>query len=168
MNEEIIINYKHTKEELIKVSKYILLNSKLFKYLFFGLPIIFVINVTLSEKTDSFFLDYIFPLLIVIIFWTFTYFRTIQTTTRRILSNSKCFENITLTINKDSFTQEGQTFKIQNFWKDIKKLKETKDWFLIFQNQNSAIPIFKKDISDEQLKDLKELFISLNFEKKLL
>lgn len=168
MEKEIVINYTHNKEELSKVSKYILLNSKKFKYLFFGLPILFAINVTSSEKTDSFFLDYIFPILIVIVIWTYIYFRTIQTTKKRILSNSKIFENITLTINKDSFTQEGQTFKIQNFWKDIYRLKETKKWFLIFQNQNSVIPIFKRDLSEEQNNDLKELLNSLNIKKNLL
>ncbi|MDI9309609.1 MAG: YcxB family protein [Limnohabitans sp.] len=168
MEKDIVINCNYSKEELSKVTKHILLNSKIFKYLFVGLPIIFAINVASSEKTDSFFLDYIFPVLIVIVIWTYIYFRSIHTAKKRIISNSKNFENITLTVNKDSFIQEGQTFKIQNFWKEINKIKETKEWYLIFQNQNSAIPIFKKDLSENQNNDLKELFNSLDIKKSLL
>ncbi|MFC4817774.1 YcxB family protein [Flavobacterium sp. GCM10023249] len=169
MDKEIVIKYRVNAENLLKVSKYILLNSKLAKYIIFGLPLLILLNIfsnsTIENKSD--YTNYI-SLILVILFWGFLYYRTIKETKKKILENQRNFENIKITLDNSSFTQEGQTFTVQTLWKNINKIKETKEWFLIFQTKTTALPIFKKDLSDEQLKDLKELFISLNVEKKLL
>lgn len=172
MDQEIKINYKNELENLLKASKFILINSKMSKYKIFILTIVFLVsyfsNSNLGEIQETYTFLNIVPYVFLILMWFFIYYVTISKTRDRILSNSKNFENITLILNNDSYTQEGQTFKVQTFWKDILKLKETKDYYLIFQNEYSALPIFKKDLSEKQNNDLKDLFNSLNIKKSLL
>jgi len=53
------------------------------------------------------------------------------------------------------------------FWKDIFKIVEKNDWFLIYITKNMAKVIRKADLKDNQYKELKELFGSLNIKKSL-
>jgi len=86
---------------------------------------------------------------------------------KNILSNKKNFELQTITFNTKSYIQEGETFKIENFWNETYQIKETKKWFLIYQKKNTALPIIKTDLKDNQYNEIKELFNSLNINKNL-
>ncbi|WP_396155960.1 YcxB family protein [Flavobacterium sp.] len=46
-------------------------------------------------------------------------------------------------------------------------MKETKKWFLIYQKKNTALPIIKTDLKDNQYNEIKELFNSINIKKSL-
>ena len=53
------------------------------------------------------------------------------------------------------------------FWKDIFKIEEKNDWFLIYITKDMAKVIRKADLKDNQYNELKELFNSLNIKKSL-
>lgn len=170
MEKEIAIHYKATFEELYKVSKYILFRSKFILYIAIGAPILILINIlsTSSTNKELAISEDIYPMLAVPLIWGFIIYSSLKSIKKRIQNNTRSFEDIKITFNHKCFIQEGTTFKIETFWKDVFKLKETKEWYLLFLNQNTAIPLFKEKLTEEELKDLKVFFNSLNLKKDLL
>lgn len=172
MDKVIEIKYQPNIEQLTKVSKYLLLNSTIVKYLPLAFIFLFLFTKapmlfgSISEdKTD--YLRDIFTFCLVISVWLFVYFRTLSIMKKNILTNKRNFELQKITFTTKSFIQQGETFKIENFWDEAYQIKETKDWFLIYLKKNSALPIIKTDLKDNQYNELKELFNSLNIKKSL-
>ena len=95
------------------------------------------------------------------------YFSIISIIRKNILANKKNNEFQKITFNDKSYIQEGETFKIVNFWSETFQIKETKEWFLIYPKKNSALPIIKSDLKDNQYQELKALFNSLTIKKSL-
>ena len=60
-----------------------------------------------------------------------------------------------------------KSFDIKYFWKDIVKLEEKNDLFLIYVKKNQAKFIKKSDLKNNQYNELKALFNSLNIKKSL-
>jgi hypothetical protein len=173
MEKEIIIEYKPNIDTLVKVSKYLLLRIPYLKFI----PIIlfFVLFQNNSSQFLGFnnitptkwdFFDYL-PIIIILFAWGFIYFRSISSMKKNILKNKKSLETQKIIFKKDSYIQEGETFKVENFWKELYQIKETNDWFLIYPNKNSALPIVKADLKDNQYNELKELFNSIEIKKSL-
>jgi hypothetical protein len=174
MEKEIIIEYKPNIDTLVKVSKYLLLRIPYLKFI----PII-LLFVLLQNNLSQFlgsnnninptkwdFFDYL-PIVIILFVWGFIYFRSISSMKKDILKNKKSLETQKIIFKKDSYIQEGETFKVENFWKELYQIKETNDWFLIYPKKNSALPIVKADLKDNQYKELKELFSSIDIKKSL-
>lgn len=108
-----------------------------------------------------YFPDAIFILLPIII--VFTVFK--QTKAR--LSYVKLKENIFIKFNNEYREDVGESFNMKYFWKDIFKIVEKKDWFLIYIDKKCAKIIRKADLKDNQYNEVKELFSSLNIKKSL-
>ena len=173
MKKEVTIEYKPEINELMKVSKHLLLNSKIivipiFILIFFILTqsIEFVYNNKISSKVTLSISDYS-SFIIIIIVWTFIYFRLISTMKQNILKNKRNLEKQTIVFNLKSYIQEGETFKVESFWNETYQIKETKNWFLIYPKKNHALPIIKSELKENQYSELKELFNSLNIKKSL-
>ncbi|WP_337968689.1 YcxB family protein [uncultured Flavobacterium sp.] len=171
MEKEIIIEYKPNADTLVKVSKYLLFRMRFVKFIIFIFFFVLFQNIALSAtqsvtniKWD--FLD-LLPFAMVILVWITIYFLTIYSIKKNILKNKKNLESQKITITKDSFTQEAESFKIENFWKESFQIKETKDWFLIYLNKTSALPIIKEDLKENQYNELKQLFNSIDIKKSL-
>ena len=173
MKKEVIIEYKVEINELLKVSKYLLLNSRViiipvFVIIFFILTqsIEFIDNNKISSEATSSISDYSFFMFFIII-WTSIYFRLVHTMKQNIVKNKKNLEKQTITFNAESYIQQGKTFKIESFWNETYQIKETKSWFLIYPRKNFAFPLIKSDLTQNQYSELKELFNSLKINKSL-
>lgn len=83
------------------------------------------------------------------------------------LNNYRLKENIEFIFNKDYFKEKGETFDINHFWDKLYKIKEHKDYFLIYQTKVRANIIPKKNITSDQYNELKELFNSIDIKKSL-
>ena len=174
MEKEIIINYTPTIDTLTKVSKYILLNLPIVKFI--PMIIVFLILSTkmtemlgvenINKEPESPYQDYL-TFLIIIIGWIIIYFRIMATMKKNLLTNKKNFETQKITLTRNSYIQQGETFRVENFWNEIYKIKETKEWFLIYLKKNIAFPIIKSDLLNNQYLELKELFNSLSIKKSL-
>ena len=169
MDKEIKIGYQPNTDELIKVSKYILFNLSFIKYFIPLIVIIILLNNILSAMIDDFrnTQDGIIQFGLVTIILLVLYFSTISSIKKNILANKKNTEFQTITFSQKSYLQEGETFRVENFWNEMYQIKETKSWFLIYQKKNMAFPIIKAELKDNQYNELKELFNSLNIKKSL-
>lgn len=167
MEKEIKIGYQPNINNLMKVSKYILFNSPLIKYIVPSFTLFYIFSNITNNKLNNQLSnnDTILQLGIIIIIWIFIYFRTISSMKKNILANKKNEEFQTITFTEKSYLQEGKTFKIENFWNEVFKIKETKSWFLIYQKRNVAFPIIKADLKENQYNELKALFNSLNIKR---
>lgn len=169
MNKEIKIGYQPNIDNLMKVSKYILLNLPFIKYIVPSFIFIFLFSSisssVLNDQSGS--KDSLLQLGMIMVIWVFIYFRIISSMKKNILANKKNEEFQTITFTEKSYLQEGETFKIENFWNEIFKIKETKSWFLIYQKKNAAFPIIKVELKDNQYNELKALFNSLDVKKSL-
>ncbi|MFH6950977.1 YcxB family protein [Flavobacterium sp. FlaQc-51] len=141
------------------------------KFIVFIFFFVLIQNIALSAtqsvtKIKWDFFD-LLPLLMVVLVWIIVYFLIMYSIKKNILKNKKNLEPQKITFTKDFFIQEGQSFKIENLWKECFQIKETKDWFLIYLNKNSALPIIKENLKDNQYNELKQLFNSIAIKKSL-
>ncbi|MBW4359764.1 YcxB family protein [Flavobacterium taihuense] len=174
MEKEITIKYKPNIDTLVKVSKYLLIRMPFLKIAPF-LIVIFILQSNLGTFLESnnntnlknWNIIDIFPFVLIITIWAFVYFRTMSTMKKNILKNKKNLETQKISFKNNSFIQEGETFKIENFWKDSYQIKETNEWFLIYLQKNSALPIIKADLKDNQYNELRLLFNSIDIKKSL-
>ncbi len=100
----------------------------------------------------------LFPSLIIFRIYRFT---------KKSLENPKLKENINIKLNNEFIEDNGETFNMKYFWKDIFKIVEKKSWFLIYIDKKFAKVIRKADLKDNQYNELKELFSSLIIKKSL-
>jgi YcxB-like protein len=174
MDKEIVINYKLDIDVLMKISKYVVMKMRFVKYLplyfiviilFNYLPNLLNVKPTINKEVEL--NDYLYFAPFIALIWFFIYYKTVSTMKKSIQNNRRNFENQKMILNQNSYIQEGETFKVESFWNEIFQIKETKSWFLIYPNKNSATPILKSDLKDNQYNELKALFNSLNIKKSL-
>jgi hypothetical protein len=108
-----------------------------------------------------YFPDVVFILLPLMIL--FSIYKLTQTR----LSNVKLKENIFIKFNTQYLENVGDSFNMKYFWKDIFKIVERKEWFLIYIDKKCAKVIRKADLKYNQYNELKELFSSLHIKKSL-
>lgn len=167
MEKEIIIKPNFVFKDYFKINLYLLINKS---YYYIILPLCFTflsfdiyqINRGTKNLVDLIhFPDVVFILLPIIILWSA--FRI----TKIRLSNIKLKENVYIKFNNEYLEDVGESFNMKYFWKDIFKIEEKKNWFLIYIDKKCAKVIRKADLKDNQCNELKELFNSLNIKKSL-
>lgn len=94
-------------------------------------------------------------------------FRIYRESKKVITDNPKVKEDITYTLNSEYFHEKGESFEIKYFWKDVFKIEEKKDFFLIYIRKNVAKIIKKTDLKDNQYNEIKVLLNSLHINKSL-
>lgn len=171
MEKEITIKPKYELKEYFKVSLYITARHPLYILLmvFFGLMILSVLAILILgilEGTSDLF-SLLDPTYLIFIIWPALVIFLTYIKTKKALASPRLKEDIIIKYNKDFFQEIGESFDIKYFWKDIKKVVETKKWFLIYIQSNQAKVIVKKDLNGDEFKDLKELFKSLTIKKSL-
>lgn len=171
MEKEIVIEYKPNVDVLVKVSKYLLSRMGFVKFIififFFVLLQNIILSTTQSETNIKWDIFDLLPFGMVILIWFGIYFLTINNIKKNILKNKKNLEFQKITFTKDSFTQEAESFRIENPWKECFQIKETDKWILIYLTKTSALPIIKSDLKDDQYNELKQLFNSIDIKKSL-
>ena len=73
-------------------------------------------------------------------------------------SNKRLQERITYEFTNEGMQTIGESFNSQSNWIQTFKIEEIKSWFLIYQSKQIANFIPKKDLSDEQVESLRNLF----------
>ena len=167
MDKEIIVKPHFVFKDYFRANLFLAVNKPFF-YIIFLLTVFFLsfdiyymIQGSKSFIELLYFPDAIFSLLPIII--VFTVFK--QTKAR--LSYVKLKENIFIKFNNEYLEDVGESFNMKYFWKDIFKIVEKKDWFLIYIDKKCAKIIRKADLKDNQYNEVKELFSSLNIKKSL-
>ncbi len=167
MDKEIIIKPSFIFKDYFKVNLFLVLN-KPFYYVILPLSFLFLCFdiYNMIQGSKSFIELFYFPDLIFILLPIVVLFSTFSITKTR-LSNIKLKENIFIKFNNEYIEDVGESFNMKYYWKDIYKLVEKNDWFLIYIDKKCAKVIRKDDLKDNQYNELKELFNSLNIKKSL-
>jgi len=83
-------------------------------------------------------------------------------------SNKKIQEEIIYTFTEEKVQTKGETFEGDFAWNTVYKIKETKDWLLIYQSKTTMNMVPKKYFSDSQISELRNMIKKSNVKAKLL
>ena len=83
-------------------------------------------------------------------------------------SNKKIQEEIIYTFTDEKVQTKGETFEGDFAWNTVYKIKETKDWLLIYQSTTTMNMVPKKYFSDSQISELRNMIKKSNVKAKLL
>lgn len=83
-------------------------------------------------------------------------------------SNKKIQEEIIYTFTDEKVQTKGETFEGDFAWNTVYKIKETKDWLLIYQSKITMNMVPKKYFSDSQISELRNIIKKSNVKAKLL
>ena len=167
MEKKIIVKPSFVFKDYFKAYLYLQSRKTSFIIVSIAISIIIILNLINFYLNDisaeeifssSFIFILFFPILIIFSVYRYT---------KKILSNPKLEENITIHFNKDYIEDVGESFNMKYYWKDLKKITEKSDWFLIYVEKNFAKIIRKADLKENQYNELKELFNSIDIKKSL-
>lgn len=82
-------------------------------------------------------------------------------------SNKKIQEEIIYTFTDEKAQTKGETFEGDFTWDTVFKVKETADWFLIYQSKLTMNMVPKKDFSDSQITELRSIMMRNGVKAKL-
>lgn len=82
-------------------------------------------------------------------------------------SNAKIQEEIIYTFTDQKVHTKGETFEGDFTWNTVFKVKETEDWFLIYQCKLTMNMVPKKDFSDSQISELRSIIKNNKVNSKL-
>lgn len=103
-----------------------------------------------------------FPIIIVFIIGR-SYFRLKNT----FNSNKKIQEEIIYTFTDEKIQTKGETFEGDFTWDTVYKIKETKEWFLIYQSKLTMNMVPKMYFSNDQISELRNMIIRNKVKAKL-
>lgn len=76
-------------------------------------------------------------------------------------SNARLQETIEYEFTPEELKIKGETFNSNMGWSKTNRIEEKNDWFLIYQSQQTANMIPKKDLSEAQIIELRNFFKGL-------
>jgi hypothetical protein len=86
----------------------------------------------------------------------------IYTTIRRNYNSSNHLrETLDIELTQREIKIEGESFYMEILWHKMFKIVERSNWFLIYQNNLSAIIIPKKDLAESDIDHLRKIFKSI-------
>lgn len=167
MDKEIIIKPNFIFKDYLRVNLFLEI-KKPFNFIIIPVCLLFlIIDIIYMIKGSKSFIELLyFPDVVFILLPLVKYF-SIYKFTKTSLSNNKLKENIFIKFKNEYFEELGDSFNMKYFWKDIFKIVEQKEWFLIYIDKKHAKVIRKADLKDNQYNELKELFSSLPIKKSL-
>lgn len=80
---------------------------------------------------------------------------------RNYYSSNHLRETLDMELAEEEIKIRGESFYMVILWSKIYKIVEKKKWFLIYQNNLSAILIPKKELSPEQIEQVQEILGSV-------
>jgi hypothetical protein len=101
------------------------------------------------------------------IFFTFIIIRSYFSVKKNFFSNKNIQETITYTFTDQKIRTEGETFDADFTWDTVHKVKENKDWFLIYQSAQVMNMVSKKNFTQDQAVELRNIIKSNNVKAKL-
>lgn len=82
-------------------------------------------------------------------------------------SNKKIQEEIVYTFTEEKVQTKGETFDGDFTWNTVHRVKETKEWFLIYQSKTTMNMIPKKYFSPSEIIELRSIIEKNNVKAKL-
>lgn len=82
-------------------------------------------------------------------------------------SNKKIQENISYTFTNENILNKGETFEGEFGWDSVYKVKENKEWFLIYQSAHVMNMIPKKYFAKNQISELRNIIRNSHVKAKL-
>lgn len=82
-------------------------------------------------------------------------------------SNKKIQEEIVYTFTDEKVQTKGETFDGDFTWNTVYKIKETKDWLLIYQSKTTMNMVPKKYFSPSEMIELRNIIEKNNVKAKL-
>lgn len=82
-------------------------------------------------------------------------------------SNKQIQETIYYTFTNESISTKGETFDADFTWNTVHKVKENKDWFLIYQSAQTMNMIPKKNFAKDQIFELRNIIKNNDVKAKL-
>jgi hypothetical protein len=82
-------------------------------------------------------------------------------------SNKKIQETISYTFTNESVQNRGETFEGEFSWNSVFRVKEKKEWFLIYQSAHVMNMVPKKDFTKDQILELRNMITGNQVKAKL-
>ena len=166
MKDKIIIQTQLTKITLTKAVKEILSSNSVVKYTW-------IIGVLMIILAALLFI-YVFkvqsyaPMLGVFCGTFLLFFKNIMTffSVQKLGPQDIAYEALTYKFDASEIDIKGETFTVKLYWENIKKVKETADFFLIFQKTLAANIVDKNDFTQKQLFDFRALLQTIEHIEK--
>lgn len=166
---EIHIQYRPDLQEMALATRYVLFEKTIVKFLLFTVGILLGCSLfaALYYRLPEYWVASFNGLLLVGIgLLIYGYF--LWTLKRSLLHNPKNQELHQLRLNEKEIEQKGSSFQVSRSWHSIYQIKETKRWFLIYTQHNSALPIFKSQLQPDQIEAIRTLLMAVPVKKQLL
>ena len=144
----------HIKSSLLRLMVFLLI-----------LLVFFIIKESVDGSTEQDLLQSI-PLWFAILI-LFIAIRSFFSVRFAFNSNKNIQESITYIFTDDKIRMVGETFDEDVVWSSIYKVKENKDWFLIYQSAQVMNMVPKKFFPKEQISELRNMIKANNIKAKL-
>ncbi len=154
----------------IEFKDYVNLNLQLItsKISFYFLPLAIIIllnnnieGVLYKDQTSIFFV-------VVIILVTIWFpIRVYLKMKKEFYTNKNLQERILYEFYKEKIDITGETFQSEISWTNIHRVKELKNWFLIYQSNNLANLVQKKNFTREEIIELRNFITQNNVKSRL-
>lgn len=82
-------------------------------------------------------------------------------------SNKKIQENISYTFTHENVQNRGETFEGEFGWNTVYRVRENKEWFLIYQSAHVMNMVPKKYFTKDQISELRNIITSNHVKAKL-
>ena len=173
MIDEIVIKPNFNFEILFNANLYMTIFSKVSNLILVVFYIIFLfcilIIVSFDDESSTFlkqvlntshiYLFLLFPLIILF----FIYYSS----KKQLSNNYRLKEKFDFIFNEKYFQEKGETFDLKHYWDKILKIKERRNYFLIYHNKRKANIIPKNSFNKTQLADFKLLIKSIDIKSNL-
>ncbi|SDQ68745.1 YcxB-like protein [Chryseobacterium soldanellicola] len=103
----------------------------------------------------------------LLILFVFIIIRTYFTVKKVFYSNKQIQESIVYTFTNENIQIKGETFDGEFTWNTVYKVKEKKDWFLIYQNAQVMNMVPKQYFAKDQILELRSIIKNKGVKAKL-
>lgn len=144
----------HLKNSLIRIIVF-----PIIALIFFG------VNYYNADNDNREFLESLTIWLLIL--FVFIIIRTYFSVKKVFYSNKQIQESIVYTLTGENIQIKGETFDGEFTWNRVYKVKENKEWFLIYQNAQVMNMIPKKYFAKEQVSELRSIIKNNRVKSKL-
>ena len=74
--------------------------------------------------------------------------------------NAKIQEEIIYIFSDEKVQTKGETFEEDFTWATVYRIKETKDWFLIYQSKFTMNMVMKKNFTKDQIAEIRQIIVN--------
>lgn len=151
--------WKYYLGELLKKSSIII----------FIIAMIYLLYTVIFEIIPNFSADfYSIFIIFIVVFGLFFLPLSIYRRIRKVFfSNKKIQELITYEISEEKVIQKGEDFESEFTWSSLFKVKEIKNWFVLYHSSHGVNLIPKNSMNKDQIQELREIILRNGVKAKL-